>query len=85
MKSVKFHLKLKDTGMKARLSHEVTEVLRILVGTFSQFGSLWCGSLNWLAEAKQQILLTPHVQSGGPAGNAQSIPQVLLDVNEVTD
>lgn len=71
--------------MKVRLSHEVTEVLRILMGTFSQFGSLGCGSLDSLAEAKQQILLTPHVQSDGPAGNAQRIPQVLLDANEVTD
>lgn len=85
MKSVKFHLKLKDIERKAGLSHKATEEIRVSVSTYSQFGALYCGSLNWplVAEAKQQILLTPHVQSGSPAGNAQSIPPVLPDVNEV--
>lgn len=40
MKSVKFHLKLKDTERKARLSHEATEDIRVLVSTYSQSGTL---------------------------------------------
>lgn len=70
-----------------RTSRDATEEIRVLVRTDSHFGASSVAKLKLALGCRGKAANPSYAtcaQPGGPAANAQSIPRVLLDIDEVT-